>query len=64
MWAEYALAGLHAKVQRELQNLSNEQLELRSPMWEPEPLDGMVPGCIALNPHLREHANQLEKDLA
>lgn len=62
MWADYAR--LHAKVQRELQNLSSEQLELRSPMWEPEPWPTVRFRLHRFESHLREHANQLEKDLA
>ena len=61
MWAGYAR--LHAKVQSELQSLTNEQLELRSPMWEPEPWPTVRFRLHRFDSHLREHANQLEKDL-
>ena len=61
MWAGYAR--LHAKVQRELDALTNEQLELRSPMWELEPWPTVRFRLHRFDSHLREHANQIEKAL-
>jgi uncharacterized protein len=61
MWAEYAR--LHTKIIGELQGLSDEQLALRSPAWEPEPWPTVRFRMHRFDAHLREHANQLEKNL-
>jgi hypothetical protein len=61
MWAEFAR--LHAKVQAELVGLGDEQLSLRSPAWEPQPWPTIRFRLHRFDAHLREHANQLEKNL-
>lgn len=61
MWADFAR--LHAKAQDELQSLDDAQLELRSPAWEPEPWPPVRFRLHRFAAHLREHANQVEKNL-
>ena len=61
MWSEYAR--LHGKIVGELQGLSDEQLALRSPAWEPEPWPTVRFRLHRFDSHLREHANQLDKNL-
>ena len=62
MWADFAR--LHATAQNELQSLSDAQLALRSPAWEPEPWPTVRFRLHRFEAHLREHANQAEKNLA
>jgi hypothetical protein len=61
MWGEFAR--LHAKVQHELQGLTVEQLDVRSPAWEPEPWPTVRFRLHRFDAHLREHTNQLDKNL-
>lgn len=62
MWADFAR--LHVKAQDELQSLEDAQLELRSPAWEPQPWPTVRFRLHRFDSHLREHANQAEKNLA
>lgn len=65
MWGDYAR--LHAKIIARLQGLSDDQLALPSPWWEPEqepePWPDVRFRLLRFAAHLREHANQLEKNL-
>jgi hypothetical protein len=61
MWADFAR--LHTKVVGELQSLTGAQLALRSPAWEPEPWPTVRFRLHRFAAHLREHANQLDKNL-
>lgn len=62
MWGSYAR--LHAKVLDDLQSLSDVQLALRSPAWEPEPWPTVRFRLHRFDAHLREHTNQAEKNLS
>ncbi|MBW7885751.1 MAG: ankyrin repeat domain-containing protein [Caldilineaceae bacterium] len=61
-WTNYAL--LHGRLQHALADLSDEQLGLPSPAWEPEPWPVVEFRLHRFEAHLREHTNQLEKTLA
>ncbi|MCB9114731.1 MAG: DinB family protein [Caldilineaceae bacterium] len=61
-WA--AFARLHARLQAELAALTDAQLTMPSPYWEPEPWPTIGFRLHRFESHLREHTNQLEKSLA
>ena len=61
-WAGFAR--LHARLQAELAALTDAQLAMPSPYWEPEPWPTIAFRLHRFESHLREHTNQLEKNLA
>ncbi|MBK8050458.1 MAG: ankyrin repeat domain-containing protein [Anaerolineales bacterium] len=61
MWADFTR--LHHKVLTNLAGLSDAELLLRSPAWEPAPWPTVEFRMHRFDAHLREHANQVEKTL-
>ena len=61
-WSAYTV--LHTRIQHDLAGLSEAQLSLRSPAWEPAPWPTVEFRLHRFEAHLREHANQMEKTLA
>ncbi len=60
LWADYETS--HSRVLTQLSQITNDELNLLSPMWEPAP----VPIHFRIQrfgAHIREHTNQLEKTL-
>ena len=60
LWASYS--SLHERIATRLATLNDAELQLLSPMWEPEPVS-IEFRILRFAAHIREHANQLEKSL-